>query len=166
MSNLSRADDTNPSPLVKKKKDCWDDSVKNDEDVKILSEDGSSIICGPCSNAKANNNQGVVRMRRNFASGNWFQHKKCGQHCNAVLSLVAESNDKNLKRKHQAGLGSFLFTTVTKKKKGISTRSSSSSSSSSATPQSASLTSALMTSVATSAPMAPTELYVFPTDSI
>ena len=43
MSNLNRADDTNPSPLVKKKKDCWYDSVKNDEDIKILSEDGSRI---------------------------------------------------------------------------------------------------------------------------
>ena len=124
MSNLNRADDTNPSPSVKKKKDCWDDSVRNDEDVNILSEDGSSIVCGPCSNAKATKNQGVVRMRHNFASGNWFQHKKCGQHCNAVLSLVAESNDKNLKRKHQAGLESFLFTPVTKKKKSSSTSSS------------------------------------------
>ena len=133
---------------------------------KKLSEDGSSIVCGPCSNAKATKNQGVVRMRHNFASGNWFEHKKCGQHCNAVLNLVAESNGKNLKRKHQAGLGYFLLTTVTKKKKSISTSSSSISSSSSATPQSASLTAALTTSVATSAPMAPTELCVFPTDSI
>ena len=33
--------------------------------------------------------------------------KKCGQNCSAVLSLMAESNYKNIKRKHQAGLVSF-----------------------------------------------------------
>ena len=43
MSNLNRSDDTNTSPTLKNKKDCWDYSVKNDEDVKILSEDGSFI---------------------------------------------------------------------------------------------------------------------------
>ena len=43
MSNLNRADDTNPSPSVNKKNDCWYESVKNDEDVKIISEDGSSV---------------------------------------------------------------------------------------------------------------------------
>ena len=77
MSNLSRADDTNPSPLVKKNKDCWDDSFKNDEDVKILSEDGSSIVCGPCSNSKATNNQGfsgcdiTLQVRVGFNTKMW-----------------------------------------------------------------------------------------------
>ena len=88
-----------------------------------------ALYAAHVQNSKATNNQGVVRMRHNFESGNWFQHKKCVQHCNAVLNLVAESNDKNLKIKHQGGLVSFLFTTVTNKKKISSTRSSSSSSS-------------------------------------
>eukprot|EP00978_Attheya_sp_CCMP212_P002978 scaffold6082_cov62-Attheya_sp.AAC.3 len=123
----------------KKKKKGWGDKVKNDKDVKNLSEDGSSIACGPCSNRKKSKNYRVVSMCHKFASGN-------------VLNLVTESKDKNMKGKHQVGLGSFSFTTLTNK--------SSSTSSSSATPRSASpasLAASSMTSAATSAPLAPTE---------
>ena len=36
MKNIKRAADTNQSPSFKKKKDYWDDSVKNDKDVKVF----------------------------------------------------------------------------------------------------------------------------------
>jgi hypothetical protein len=49
--------------LFKKQNNDWDDDVKNDKDVKKLSEDDSSIVlCDPCSNAKKSKNYGVVRV--------------------------------------------------------------------------------------------------------
>ena len=56
-------------------------------------------------------------MRHKFDSGNWFNDKKYGNHCNAVLNFVAESNDNNLKRERLTGLGSLSCSTVTKGKK-------------------------------------------------
>eukprot|EP00957_Ditylum_brightwellii_P097019 7388209-Ditylum_brightwellii.AAC.1 len=48
-------------------------------------------------------------MHHPFASGNWHDHKRCSQHCSAVLSVLTESNDERLKGKKQSSLGSFFF---------------------------------------------------------
>jgi hypothetical protein len=112
MVTLKRCADTNlSSKSTFKKNKEWDDDVKTDEEVKQLSEDGLSIVCSPCSNAKNTKNSGVISMRHQFASGNWRNHKKCAQHCAAVLNLVAESKNERLKGKQQAGLASFSFIT-------------------------------------------------------
>lgn len=41
---------------LKRKKQDWKDNIKYDKEVKILSEDGLSITCHPCSNAKNTKN--------------------------------------------------------------------------------------------------------------